>query len=175
MANTVSFHMTMPQWQAHQLIYLYGSRQAGVRAAVAMLLSEGRRSSRAARFQEVHLQARSGGSVDTLLEVLAAGAATLGDLSPSGESIDRSLQKAIEDALSPKPARRVLRRLQGASITTIGKEDGVTKQAVHKSLRLSQQILATNRDFVVALCDLFPESGLTPDLLMEVSFDRSTL
>ena len=171
-ADTVAFHMTLPRWQVKQLCSLYGDRQSGVRAAVTMLLSEGRRSSRAAMFVEVQISPRSGSTIDSILNILAAGAPTLGDLAPSGKHLDIGLERAIRGALSEKPARRMLRRLQGATITTIGKEEGVTKQAIHKSLRQAQAMLVSNHEFLLTLCELFPESSLTPAILQEVRHAR---
>lgn len=107
-----------------------------------------------------------------MLNVLAAGAPTLGDLAPSGRHLDVGLERAIRSALPCKPARRMLRRLQGATITTIGKEEGVTKQAVHKSLRQAQAMLVTDQEFLATLCELFPESSLTPAILQEVRHAR---
>ena len=137
-----------------------------------MLLSEGRRSSRAALFVEVQVSPRSGSTIDSMLNVLAAGAPTLGDLAPSGKHLDVGLERAIRNALPVKPARRILRRLQGATITTIGKEEGVTKQAIHKSLRQAQAMLVCDQDFLATLCDLFPEASLTPEILQEVRHAR---
>jgi hypothetical protein len=134
-----------------------------------MLLTEGRRATRASRFQEVSLIPRQGSSVDSMLAYLAAGAPTVGDLMSPGDNIDDGLASAVRAALPALHARRVLRRLEGASITVIGREDGVSKQAVHKSLKAAALILAKDRAFVESLCEVFPESGITPALLMEAS------
>lgn len=173
MADTVAFHMTLPRWQAREICRLTGGGvQHGVRVAVSMLLSEGRRSSRASSFIEVQVMPRRGSAVDSMLQILAAGAPTLGDLAPGGKHLDPSLVRAVNAALPSKTARRLLRRLQGATITAIGKEEGVTKQAVHKSLRQAQAMLVQDHQFLACLCELFPASDLTPAILQEMRHAR---
>jgi hypothetical protein len=167
--STKNVQVSLPVWQCRELNRRFPSIQDGLRAATTMLLTEGRRATRSSRYQEVSLTPRSGSSVDAMLTYLAAGAPTVGDLLTPGDNLDSSLVAAVKAALPKMHARRVLRRLEGASITVIGREDGVSKQAVHKSLKAAAATLGRDRAFTVALCAIFPESGLTPALLMEAS------
>tara|TARA_Y100001937_G_scaffold80135_1_gene108590 strand:+ start:17004 stop:17504 length:501 start_codon:yes stop_codon:yes gene_type:complete len=102
---------------------------------------------------------------DRALEYLAARRPVVNDLYTGG-ALDSQLKKIIYRKLSNCQAKRLEKRLTGSCLVQIASDEGCSKQAVHMSLKRALQALRNDEEFINALCDKFPESGITPEILM---------
>ena len=138
------------------------SVQDQIKSAINSYLSKRDRSG----YREVMLAPRGNISVDQMLSWLAAGAPLLRDLQGSSGSLHESILRPMSRCLSPLQMSRMKKWVEGEKLSSIGRQEGVSKQAIHSSIRRSIRVLSTNRDFLTGLCELFPESALTPEYLL---------
>jgi len=139
-----------------------GSVQDQIREAINSFLSKRERSG----YREVVLSPRGTVNVDQMLEWLAARAPLLRDLQGNNGKIHRSIHRPMRRCLSDVQLRRMTRWVEGDNISVIGRSEGVSKQAIHASIQRSIRTLGEDQGFVFGLCELFPDSGLTPEALM---------
>jgi len=102
---------------------------------------------------------------DRALEYLASRRPVVTDLYTGGV-MDTHLKRIIYRKLSSSQAARLEQRLSGMQLVDIASEEGCSKQAVHMSLKRALQVLRNDREFIDALCQCFPESGIGADLIM---------
>ena len=120
------------------------------------------------RFAEVQLEPRvNGGSVDSMLEILAAQSPTVSDFVCGDGELDPQLRIALRKSLAPAQSRRIELLLTGERLESIGLMEGCSKQAVWASIQRAIRRLERNVYFLQTLCSLFQDSGLDPRLLME--------
>lgn len=124
----------------------------------------------AIEYKEIQVSPRDGQPLDAIMDVLAARRMILADLIPRGqEQVSVRLRRTLRKVLSPQLANRFERHvLLGESLELIGQREGVSKQAVHTSVQRAVTKLRTSREFLDALVELFPEAGVSTDLLMEM-------
>ena len=123
-------------------------------------------------FREVVLTPNGSSTVDNMLEWLCARRPSVVDLADESGALSPKLRRALFAALPASQARRMEQRLRGVSYEEIGHHEGASKQAVQQSVMRAQVKLGKSVEFVQALCDAFPDSGLTPTALMEAAGDR---
>lgn len=134
-----------------------------VRNAISMALARGGEY----KYIEVQIMPRSGSSIDSALEWLCSRQPMIADLVGSGGTIDPYVRKVLYQEVSEKQARRMEKVLSGQKLDSIGYEEGCSRQAVHASVKRAIKDLKTNRKFIAALCEALPESGLSPDTIIE--------
>ncbi len=139
-----------------------GSIQDEIRQAINAYLSRRER----AGYREVVLSPRSTVDVDQMLSWLASKSPLLKDLQGNNDELHELILKPMRASLSPIQLRRTKSWIMGEKLSVIGRTEGVSKQAIHASINRSLKALADSYDFVHGLCELFPESGLTPSYLM---------
>ena len=136
-----------------------------VRNAISMALLKGGES----KFKEINLSPRNGSSVDSMMEWLCSRNPTVSDITSSNGKLEPNIKIAIYEALPETQARRFEKVLSGLKLEVIGYQEGCSRQAVHASVKRAIIRLGTNRNFAKALCDAMPDSGLTPDILLEAA------
>lgn len=125
------------------------------------------------RFREVVLTPRSSSSVDDLFVWLCARRPHLADFQPAGGEWAPDVRRAMRKVLTPLQLHRVEQVLiHGRTLEDVGRTSGCSKQAVSASVFRAAERLATDEGFVSALCRQFPESGLTPGLLMRAMKEK---
>tara|TARA_Y100000034_G_scaffold129107_1_gene184973 strand:+ start:956 stop:1435 length:480 start_codon:yes stop_codon:yes gene_type:complete len=138
-----------------------------IRNAITMAIRRGGEH----RFSEIAVSPRSGSSVDKMMEWLCSRAPSASDfISASGELQPR-VKKALYSELPPTQARRFEMVLRGLKMEVIGYEEGCSRQAVHASIKRAVLTLKQSQRFAKALCEAMPDSGLTPDILLEAVGD----
>lgn len=135
-----------------------------VRAALSYTM---RRGERAHMFREITFAPKSDTSIDQVFEWLAARQPTLADISGGeGGAIAPAVASAMRMCLEPHEMVRVEQVVvRGRTLEEVGQEHGVSKQAVHATVRRAGAKLVADDRFIAALCAQFPDSGLTPALL----------
>lgn len=137
--------------------------------AVTLILHGLQRGQYAHLHREVVFQGRSADApIDAMLEWLASRRPALGELVNNADHAQLSgrVRRVVVTVCGEKVADRIDQVVvQGRTLDEVGKREGVSRQAVHQSLRAAFHKLAANPEFVGALCLLFPESGLTPEML----------
>ena len=134
-----------------------------VRNAISMALARGGEY----RFMELSISPRSDRSLDSVLEWLCARQPTISDLISAGGTMDSDLKRVLYQEVSTVQARRVEKVLRGMKLERIGHEEGCSRQAVHASVNRAIKDLKKSKRFITALCGAIPESGLTPETVME--------
>ena len=155
-------HLRLSRATYERLADCGGSVQDQIKLAINSYLSKRDRSG----YREVMLSPRGNISVDQMLSWLAAGAPLLRDLQGSPGALHESIVRPMIGCLSPLQMSRMKKWVEGEKLSDIGRQEGVSKQAIHSSIQRSIRILSTNRDFLTGLCELFPESALTPEYLL---------
>tara|TARA_R100000458_G_C8278499_1_gene254789 strand:- start:6839 stop:7363 length:525 start_codon:yes stop_codon:yes gene_type:complete len=140
-----------------------GSVQEQIRQAINQFLSKTERGS----YREVVLSPRGNVAVDQMMSWLASRAPRLEELQANNGKLSNAIRKPMEKCLSDVQMRRVTRWIYGEKLSVIGREEGVSKQAIHASIQRSLKTLGEDHDFIAGLCHTFPDSGLTPDSLVQ--------
>lgn len=140
-----------------------GSVQDEIRQAINAYLSRRDRSG----YREVVLSPRGSVDVDQMLSWLGSRAPMLNELQAHTGGLHRLIKQPMRDCLSPTQMRRVTYWIEGKKLSVIGRLEGVSKQAVHASIQRSLKTLSLQDAFLVGLCQLFPDSGLTPEYLRQ--------
>ena len=160
-----SLHLRISKVSYDRLADGEGSVQSQIRNAINVFLSKRDRSG----YREVVLSPKGNIPIDQMLSWLASGAPLLRDLQGSPGLLNPIILKPMSECLSPIQLERVRRWVEGDRLSDIGRLEGVSKQAVHSSIQRSLRKLAEYRPFLVGLCELFPESGMTPEYLMRAA------
>jgi|TARA_Y100000310_G_scaffold75676_1_gene72052 hypothetical protein len=134
-----------------------------VRNAISMALSRGGEH----RFMEISITPRAGSSLNSVLEWLCSRQPMISDLISAGGTMDSDVRRVLYQEVSKVQARRLEKVLRGMKLEVIGHEEGCSRQAVHASVKRAIRDLKTNKKFITALCGALPESGLTPDVIIE--------
>lgn len=121
------------------------------------------------RFRDLSITPRGTSSVEQFLEWLLARQPVVGDLVGNDGELDPQVRRALRRALPHTQARRLERVLRGHKYEEISLDEDCSRQAVHASVQRALRDLASSREFLEALCDAVPESGLTPEQLMEAA------
>lgn len=107
-------------------------------------------------------------SMDTWLSLVAAGRdAPLRSMVAAGTYLGDRLRSRLRSTLPPTHARRVERVIvHGDSYSAVAVDEGVSKQAIHQSVRRGLEILRDDDAFLEALCETInPEARLSPSML----------
>ena len=136
---------------------------AFIRACVSKALNRGG----ARAYMEIPLNVRGGVPYERMMEWLLSRQPVLADVQNGEGDVDPVLRRIIYRVLPSVQARRIEYLLQGMTLETIGHEEGCSKQAVHASIRRGMDTLGGSVQFAAALCEMWPDSGLTPQQLME--------
>lgn len=158
-------HLRLSRQTYDRLMEGEGSVQSQIKSAINAYLSKRDRSG----YREVTLAPRGNIAVDEMLSWLAAGAPLLRDLQGSPGVLHESILRPMRRCLSPLQMSRMQKWVEGERLSSIGRNEGVSKQAIHASIQRSIRTLSGDYDFLSGLCDLFPESALTPESLLEAT------
>ncbi|MFA6133975.1 MAG: hypothetical protein WC869_08185 [Phycisphaerae bacterium] len=124
-------------------------------------------------FREFVVTPRGSSTVDSFLEFLLSRRPVLSDMTDGAIEPQAATARAMKKVLSPEQYRRFVAVVfHGRALVDVGREAGVSKQAIHRGLQRSIERLGCSRRFAQALCDQFPDAGLDPDKLMIACRER---
>ena len=105
-------------------------------------------------YQEIVLPRARVGNMDatTYLEIQATRRPLVRDLCAGGNTLSKRVRMVIfAVGLPPAQARRMVKFLQGDTIAAIGRDEGASRQAVHKSVMNALDTLMASPDFLEVL------------------------
>jgi len=117
-------------------------------------------------FYEVTIRPRAGSPIDDILGYLAAGKPLLRDFQQAGPIPLAKLHRIMRRALTEVQYARLRSVMfEGRELRDVASEEGMSKQAVHQAVKRAVEVLRRDPEFLVALCECFPESGVDATVL----------